>query len=168
MTRRLILIRHAKSIWDDSPIPDPERPLNACGRAAARDIGRWLASRGYLPDEVLCSSALRTRETWDVLAPALPEAPEPQYSPTLYHASAEVMLAVLRYAKGNLVLMLGHNPGIAGFAHRLVTRAPLHSSFQRYPTATTLVAEFRIEDWVAADFGQAAADDFITPKDIQP
>ena len=168
MTRRLILIPHAKSIWDDSSISDPERLLNDRGRAAARDIGRSLASRGYLPDEVLCSSALRTRETWDALAPALPEAPEPQYSPTLYHASAEVMLDVMRHAKGNLVLMLGHNHGIADFTHRLVTRAPLHSSFQRYPTAATLVAEFPIEDWAAADFWQAEEDDFITPKDIQP
>ena len=59
--KRLILTRHAKSSWDDPLTPDHDRPLNDRGKAAAADLGQWLASRGYIPDEVLCSDALRTR-----------------------------------------------------------------------------------------------------------
>ena len=129
MTKRLILTRHAKSSWDDPLTPDHDRPLNERGKAAAADLGDWLASRGYVPDEVLCSDALRTRKTWSGIAPALPGTPILELKPALYHAGPDVMLAVLRHATGDTVMMIGHNPGIAEFAHRLVTRAPLNADF---------------------------------------
>ena len=75
MTLRLILTRHAKSSWDDPLMSDHDRPLNARGKAAAADLGGWLASRSYLPGQVLCSDALRTRETWEGIAPALAAPP---------------------------------------------------------------------------------------------
>ena len=62
--KRLILTRHAKSSWDDPMTPDHDRPLNERGKAAAADLGQWLASRDYVPEEVLCSDALRTRKTF--------------------------------------------------------------------------------------------------------
>lgn len=122
--KRLILTRHAKSSWDDPLTPDHDRPLNERGKAAAADLGQWLASRGYIPDEVLCSDALRTRKTWSGIAPALPGTPVLELKPALYHAGPDVMLAVLRHATGNTVMMIGHNPGIAEFAARLVAQAP--------------------------------------------
>lgn len=166
MTKRLILTRHAKSAWDDPAMKDHDRPLNGRGRAAAADLGAWLASRGYLPDEVLCSDALRTRETWDGIAAALPAAPQVTLKPALYHAGPDVMLAVLRRAQGDTVLMLGHNPGIAEFAHRIVARAPQHDGFARYPTGATLVASFEIDSWDEAGFGQAATRDFVVPREL--
>jgi phosphohistidine phosphatase len=167
MTKRLILIRHAKSSWDDAEMPDHDRPLNKRGRRAAAEIGAWLASRGYLPDEVISSDAHRTIETWEAIAAALPGAPAPRYERKLYQAAADTMLAVLRHAKGERVLMLGHNPGIAEFAQRLVARAPLHAEFQRFPTGATLVAEFPIDDWSNAAFSSAAPDDFVVPRELE-
>ena len=120
MTKRLILTRHAKSSWDDPNTPDHDRPLNERGKAAAADLGDWLASRGYVPQEVLCSDALRTRKTWSGIAPALPGTPMLELKPALYHAGPDVMLAVLRHAREDTVMMIGHNPGIAEFAHRPV------------------------------------------------
>ena len=73
--KRLILTRHAKSSWDDPLTPDHDRPLNDRGKAAAADLGQWLASRDYVPGEVLCSDAVRTRKTFSGIAPALPGAP---------------------------------------------------------------------------------------------
>jgi phosphohistidine phosphatase len=166
MTLRLILTRHAKSSWDDPTMPDRDRPLNARGRGAAADLGAWLASRGYVPDEVLCSDAVRTRETWEGIAPALPGAPAVTLKPTLYHAGPDVMLAVLRHAKGRTVMMLGHNPGIAELAARLVARPPQHEGFAHYPTGATLVASFEAEDWADIGFGQGAVRDFIVPREI--
>ncbi|WP_127901908.1 SixA phosphatase family protein [Solirhodobacter olei] len=166
MTKRLILIRHAKSSWDDAEMPDHDRPLNPRGRGAASEIGAWLASRGYLPDEAIVSDARRTVETWERIAEALPGAPEPRQERKLYQAAADTMLAVLRHATGDCVLMLGHNPGIAEFAQRLVARPPLHSEFQRYPTGATLVAEFPIDDWSEAAWSSAAPDDFIIPREL--
>lgn len=166
MTRRLILIRHAKSAWDDPLIPDHDRPLAQRGVAAAADLGQWLASRGYVPGEVLCSDARRTRDTWAGIAPALPAAPAPTLKPALYHAGPDVMLAVLRHATADTVCMLGHNPGIAEFAHRLVRHAPLNSEFQRYPTGATLVCEFVGTAWAEVGYGAAEPLDFIVPREL--
>jgi len=166
MTKRLILTRHAKSAWDDPALTDHDRPLNERGRRAAADLGGWLASRGYLPDEVLCSDALRTRQTWEGIAPAMPAAPQVTLKPALYHAGPDVMLAVLRRATGQTVLLLGHNPGIAEFAARITASPPLHPGFAHYPTGATLVASFEIDDWAEVGFGQGATRDFIVPREI--
>jgi phosphohistidine phosphatase len=165
--KRLILTRHTKSAWDDPLTPDHDRPLNERGRAAAADLGQWLASRGYLPQKVLCSDAVRTRETWAGLAPAMPQAPALELKPALYHAGPDVMLAVLQHAQSDVVMMIGHNPGIAEFAARLVVQAPLNSEFGRYPTGATLVADFNIESWSELGFGKGVTVDFIIPREIE-
>ena len=69
--KRLILTRHATSSWDDPMMPDHDRPLNARGRHSCAVIGDWLTSRGLAPQEVLCSDAVRTVETWERIAPHL-------------------------------------------------------------------------------------------------
>lgn len=164
--KRLILTRHAKSSWDDPLMPDHDRPLNERGKAAAADLGQWLASRGYVPGEVLCSDALRTRKTWSGIAPALPGTPVLELKPALYHAGPDVMLAVLRHATADTVMMIGHNPGIAEFAAKLVARPPQNPEFARYPTGATLVADFAIDSWEQLGWGSGVADDFIIPREI--
>lgn len=164
--KRLILTRHAKSSWDDPTMPDHDRPLNERGKAAAADLGQWLASRGYVPDQVLCSDALRTRNTFSGMAPALPGTPILELKPALYHAGPDVMMAVLRHASANTVMIIGHNPGIAEFAHRLVAMTPPSPEFTRYPTGATLVVDFLLESWSEAAFGQGITVDFIVPNEI--
>src|SRR5260370_7413333 len=85
-TRRLMLLRHAKSDWPD--VPDRERPLAKRGRRDAPVIGRWLRDHGYLPDVVVCSVARRTRQTWDLVAPELGGSPSVTFEPRAYAASA--------------------------------------------------------------------------------
>lgn len=164
--KRLILTRHAKSAWDDPATPDHDRPLNERGKAAAADLGVWLASRGYVPGEVLCSDALRTRKTWSALAPALPGTPVLHLKPALYHAGPDVMLAVLKHATEDCVMMIGHNPGIAEFAARLVARAPINEEFSHYPTGATLVCDFAVENWADIAFGQGVPVDFVVPREL--
>ena len=65
--KRLILMRHAKSTWDDPTQDDHERGLNGRGRVSARVVGEWLKTKGYIPNQVLSSSATRTRETFSRL-----------------------------------------------------------------------------------------------------
>ncbi|QFQ86825.1 histidine phosphatase family protein [Paracoccus kondratievae] len=159
---RLILTRHAKSSWDDPTQPDHDRPLNERGRRSARELGDWLASRGYEPEEVLCSTAERTRETWDRVAKApLEVRPHLRYEPALYQAGPEKMLAILRSATAPTVMMIGHNPGIAEFAAMLPARAPLDPDFRRYPTAATLVVDFQIDSWSELGPGQGSVLDFV-------
>ncbi len=162
--RRLILTRHAKSSWDDPAMEDRDRPLNARGRAAALELGDFLASRGLEPEEVLCSSATRTRETWDRVERAVIETrPQVSYVEDLYHAAPEMMLQVLRTASAPTVMMLGHNPGIAEFAHRLPARALHDPDFRRFPTCATLIVDFQIDSWDEVQPGQGSVLDFFTP-----
>jgi phosphohistidine phosphatase len=164
--KRLILTRHAKSSWDDPMTPDHDRPLNERGKAAAADLGQWLASRDYVPGEVLCSDSLRTRKTFSGIAPALPGTPVLELKPALYHAGPDVMMAVLRHAKAEVVMMIGHNPGIAEFAARLVAHPPTNVEFTRYPTGASLVADFDVGDWSEVTFGSGITVDFIVPSEI--
>ncbi|HDR28159.1 SixA phosphatase family protein [Rhodovulum sp.] len=166
MTLRLILVRHAKSSWDDPGQDDHDRPLNARGRAAAPRIAEWLAARGHVPAEVVASTARRTVETWELMAPALGECTVMRRDPALYHAHARRMLEVLRHCAASPVLMLGHNPGIGEFAGRLLRKAPESQRFKTYPTCATLVAEFDAGDWSDVAFGTGRVVDFVTPRDI--
>ena len=164
--KRLILTRHAKSSWDDPTAPDHDRPLNDRGRAAAADLGQWLTSRGYVPQQVLCSDAVRTLKTWAGIAPGLAESPVMEIKPALYHAGPDVMLAVLRHASAEAVMMIGHNPGIAEFAGRLSAHPPLHAEFSRYPTGATLVVDFAVGSWAEVGFGTGTVIDFTIPREI--
>ena len=166
MSLQLILTRHAKSSWDDPLAPDHARVLNARGRDAAGRIGRWLAAEGHLPGAALVSSAARTRETWALMAPHLPDAPEPQIVDALYHAGPEVMLRALKTASAPSVLMLGHNPGIAAFAVWMLEKAPRHPRFADYPTCATLVAAFDADTWADVGPGTGRAVDFVVPRDL--
>ena len=168
MTHRLILMRHTKSSYDDPLVKDIDRPLNARGVTAAAKLGVWLTSRGDTPDEVLCSPAARTQETWSGVAAKLPgQQADLRLMPALYLATPEAMLAVLHSATFRLVMMLGHNPGIGTFANQLSAKPPLDPGFAHFPTGATLVLEFDIADWSDARFGLGQVIDFITPRDLE-
>ncbi|MEO0750213.1 MAG: hypothetical protein AAFY25_00260 [Pseudomonadota bacterium] len=84
----------------------------------------------------------------------------------LYHAGPDIMLDVLRGAKGDTVLMLGHNPGIAWFAQNIVQIPPPHSRFYDYPTCATLIAEFAVDEWHEVGTGSGTAVEFIIPREL--
>ncbi|KMW58213.1 Phosphoglycerate mutase family protein [Candidatus Rhodobacter oscarellae] len=166
MTLRLILIRHAKSSWDQPGLDDHARPLNGRGRRSAIAVGEWLADRGYEPGQVISSDSQRTRETWAFLSGAFETAPKVLWSNALYHAGAQMLLDQLRHASDPVVLMLGHNPGIAQFAAMIVRSPPQHPRFPDYPTAATLVADFGLRSWAEVDWDQGRATDFTVPRDL--
>lgn len=162
--KRLVLMRHAKSDRGDPALPDHARPLNKRGRRSARALGDWLRAEALLPDEILCSSAARTQETCARLG--LPLAPD--LRERLYMAEPEAMLAEVQGAHGDTVLMIGHNPGIAEFAARLLATPPAHERFDDYPTGATLVAGFDIPDWSALREGTGRALRFVIPRELLP
>lgn len=167
MTLRLILTRHAKSSWDNSAMDDHDRPLNGHGRMQATAVGEWLASRGYVPGLVLCSTAARTKETCDLVLAELGEGTEVRWERGLYHATPGQMLDVLRgAAAGTTVMMVGHNPGCAYAAGALAATQPVHPRFGHYPTAATTVYNFVAESWDLAAWGSGQVLDFAVPRDL--
>ena len=161
--KRLILMRHAKSSWDDFMQPDHARVLNERGRTSADAMGNWLKENECHPDEVLCSSAERTRETYARLGLT---ASNTRYEDSLFHASADVMLRVLQSATSDTVLMLGHNPGIAHFAELLVKSPATHPRFSDYPTCATAVIRFDLASWSDTKFDQGTVIKFAVPREV--
>lgn len=160
MTVRLILMRHAKSSWDDPYLSDHDRPLNGRGRRSANALGDWMRENALRPDEVLCSTSQRTQETFERLG--LDQ--DIQLLPALYHATAQEMLGLLKGAKGRCVLMISHNPGIGEFAERLVASRPDHPRFFDYPTGSTLVVDFPFDDWLDIRPATGRPVDFVIPR----
>ncbi|MBV0913114.1 SixA phosphatase family protein [Anianabacter salinae] len=166
MTKTLILMRHAKSAWDDPLLDDHERSLNDRGRRSADAVGTWLSAQRHLPDTVLSSTARRTRETWEGLAPHLPAPERVIWTRDLYLASSMRLLKVLQRSEGRTILLLGHNEGIGEAASLLVRTPPKHPRFLQYPTAAVTVMRFDIDDWAAAIWGAGEVVDFIVPRDL--
>jgi phosphohistidine phosphatase len=162
MSLRLVLMRHAKSGWDDPLLEDHARVLNGRGRRSAEALGVWLRANNIKPDQMLISSSQRTRETCE----RLKLEAETTVLEELYLASPAVMLGVLKRATGQCVLLLAHNPGIAMLAHALVAAPPEHPRFGDYPTGATLIVDFEIENWRDLKPGTGRVADFITPREI--
>ncbi|MGH1353827.1 MAG: SixA phosphatase family protein [Thalassovita sp.] len=163
MTLRLILMRHAKSDWDNPLQADHARPLNGRGRKSARAMGEWLRDRKELPMMTLSSDARRTQETVE----AVGFGGDVRFQRDLYHAGPEVMLRALKKAgEATCILMVGHNPGIAEFAERLVQTAPSHPRFYDYPTCATLIVEFELAHWSDLKWGMGSEVTFTIPREV--
>jgi phosphohistidine phosphatase len=162
MTCTLILSRHAKSAWGTEAPSDHARPLNKRGRRSAEVLGDWLRSRKYVPDLVISSSSQRTRETFARMSLTVPVV----FTERLYLASADIILNVLTEAEAPKVMILGHNPGIAAFAHQLVKSPPEHHRFDDFPTGSTLVADFDIKTWDKVKWSSGKVRDFIVPREL--
>ena len=170
--KKVILLRHAKSSWEDPGLADHDRPLNPRGRRAAPLIGAWLAARGHLPQRVLCSSARRTQETLARMADAVGSLPPAEIVPDLYHAAPALMLACLQRlpADCDSVMLIGHQPGLGGFARKLsggTARAGCARAFAHFPTAAAAVLLLPIDDWGEIAFGTADFVDFAMPREIE-
>jgi len=166
--KRLILIRHAKSSWEFGGLTDHERPLNDRGIRSCQHVAAWLDTQSYTPDEVLCSTAVRCRETHERIAAHMGLTAPVHHLQNLYHASAESLLACLRSAEGETIMMLAHNPGIGDFA-ALIHAHPLPQTpqFSLYPTAATTVMDFEISNWTEAAWDMGIGRGFVVPRELE-
>jgi phosphohistidine phosphatase len=171
-TRRLILLRHAKSDWPD--VPDPDRPLAKRGRRDAPRIGRWLHEQGYRPDVVVCSAALRTRQTWDLVAPELGGSPAVRFEPRAYAASALTLLYLAQElpSRYRTALLIAHNPGLSELAASLAAATEISRAADNgarpaisLPTAAVAVLELP-GDWPTLIPGQARLISLTTPAGL--
>jgi phosphohistidine phosphatase len=169
--KQLLLMRHAKSSWEDPSLSDFERPLAARGREAAPRMGRELARRGWQPELVLVSPAARTRATWELVAAELPGPASADFPDTLYDASTEGILSEARQTPKEVktLLILGHNPGLENLAGRLAGENSNAKALQRlrekFPTAALARFEFDGK-WAGLAAGGARLTHCLRPKDL--
>lgn len=169
--RTVYLLRHAKSSWDDPTLTDHDRPLAPRGRKAAPRMGAYLRHDGLIPGLVLCSTALRARQTWALVAPSLPPGIRVEFRKELYDADAGNFLDILRHCPDDAetVMLIGHNPALEDCAARLAgggDPAALKRMASKYPTAALAEIAFDAKRWRDVEAGTGRLVDFVRPKDL--
>ncbi|MER0242037.1 histidine phosphatase family protein [Streptomyces sp. HSW2009] len=166
--RRIVIFRHAKAEWSQES--DHERPLAERGRRDAPAAGRWLASTGIVPELTLCSTALRTRETWKLAVPELPQRPRTVYEDRLYEASLGELIAVVNETPEDVndLLLVGHNPGVHGLADALAGGAEgdtlARMNRAGFPTAAVAVLAFT-GTWKSVEHGVGRLVAYWSPQE---
>ena len=168
--RQLLLLRHAKSSWDDPRLSDHGRPLSARGREAAASVREAMLRLALAPDVVLVSSSRRTLQTLEALLP-WPETPIIEPMDALYLATAPQLFAVLNNVAETVrsLMLIGHNPGLHEFAQALTGSASAPDDARRlaarYPTAA--LAEFAVPGpWRTLAPGGARLVRFLCPSGL--
>jgi phosphohistidine phosphatase len=169
-----LLLRHAKSAWSTPGLADHERPLNDRGKQAAQRMADYIVRHAPCPDLILCSTAVRTRQTLAALMSRLaPPAPPIAREKGLYLASEMALLARLRIVadETETVLLIGHNEGIWHLAEMLAGHGPaglLGALRDKYPTGSLAVLQMPAERWSDLSTGSAELRAFVRPRDLRP
>jgi phosphohistidine phosphatase len=169
----LHLLRHAKSDWGDLSLDDHARPLNARGVKAAKAMGRTLAAEGFATDVVFCSTAVRARQTLDLLRRPLRPL-NVRYDDALYMVSPRDLLEFIRRAPetSGAIMVVGHNPATHDAALTLIGRAApgqrpaLATLKQKYPTGALCTIRFAIAHWRQVTAGTGLLLRFLRPRDL--
>lgn len=167
--KTLLLMRHAKSSWDDAGLADFERPLNKRGKQAACAVAPLIAA--WQPHWIGCSTAKRTRETLLPILDELPTPTEVSLSPALYESNEAAYLRMLRALPSAIdrALVIGHNPVMEDLTRLLIGSAEpraLERISEKFPTGTLVVLECAISRW--SDLAPHCANllDTIRPRDL--
>jgi phosphohistidine phosphatase len=171
--KTLLLLRHAKSSWDEPFLSDHERPLARRGQKAAPLMGMFIAEAGLVPDLVLCSSARRAQETWNLASDHIGGPYQVEILDDLYHASVGSLIAMLREVPDalNRVLMVGHNPTFEDLAMTLVGSGSGETERElgrKFPTGALAVIDFPDGGWPEIERGAGYLRDFVKPRSLQP
>lgn len=159
--KTILLFRHGKSDWDADYEADHNRPLARRGEKAASLMGKYLASLDQLPDRVICSSALRAKETVRLAAKAGKWSCPITFADELYEASPEQVLDLIRESQNSLdsILLAGHEPTWSLLAGRLIGNAKV-----KFPTAAMARIDLAVASWKEAGFGKGTLVWMVSPK----
>jgi len=167
---RLHLLRHAKSAWDEA-LEDHERPLTRRGCEAARRVGESLPRALGAIDLVLCSTAVRTRETAELVLAGFALPPPIRFEDALYLAGRALLLRRLRRLdeSAGAVLVIGHNPGLHELALALASAdSPRYRALASGKFPTTARASFAIaKPWADLARSRHALADYVTAKSLE-
>jgi phosphohistidine phosphatase len=160
--KTVLLLRHAKSSWDNPSTPDFNRPLAPRGKKDAPRMGKALKQRGPMPDFVLSSPAARARATTESVIEAAGLEIDPRFDESIYGASSAHLMKLLRGipASSSCAMMVGHNPGFEELVARLTGKQA------RMPTAALACIEFQVEKWEDVEDGEGNLVWLLVPKQL--
>jgi phosphohistidine phosphatase len=143
--KRVIIVRHAKSSWDDASIPDFERPLNDRGKHDAPEMAKRLAEKKVDIDAFISSPAKRAKKTATLFAKEFGKHKDDVILiDTLYHAGPEEFYKAIEKApaKAKTIAIFSHNPGITDFVNSLTD-----TRVDDMPTCAVFAVKAPIGDW---------------------
>jgi len=161
--RTLLVLRHSKSAYPEG-VADVDRPLAPRGVRDAVTLGGWLLGQGLVPDLVVCSTAARTRQTWDLINDQLvwpdEDAMVVRYDPRVYDAALDDLMDIVREtpADAAILALVGHNPGAAQLVRILTGESEL-----RFPTSALAMIDIG-QDWDRTVPGSGSLSGYWTPK----
>lgn len=160
--KRLYLLRHAKSSWDDPSLADFDRTLNGRGRRAAEFMGRYVAEQGYVPDAIVSSPARRARETAELVKANAGLTFDIRFDERIYEASPNTLRQVASEIDDALAsaMLVGHNPGMEGFVRYLT------GTIESMPTAALAVIDLDTASWANIDHLTGRLVRLIRPKEV--
>lgn len=169
--KTVFLLRHAKSSWKEIALADIDRPLNKRGTAAAKQMRDHIGREAWLPAQVLCSPAKRTRETLDHILDAFGAAVPVRFEKGIYMAEAQTLLRRLRRLSDSLgsVMVIGHNPGLEHMALMLTDAedTPLRRDMAgKFPTGALAIIGCAVDHWTDLKPACGQLEVFLRPKDI--
>ena len=161
--RTLLLLRHAKSSWDDKSLRDFDRPLNKRGLKAAPMVGEIIRKRKLRPELVLSSPAERAKETTRLVCDAAGLIAVVSYEDGIYEASARRLLEIVAQIEDsvNTAMLVGHNPGLEELS-AILTGEP-----HRMTTAALACIELSIERWSEVTSGTGKLQWLVKPKELK-
>lgn len=161
--KRIYVLRHAKSSWDDPDLADFDRPLNERGLEAAPLMGKVLSDRAYIPDVILSSPAKRAAETARLVKRSAGIRSEIRFDDRIYEASPQTISKVLGEVENGFesVMIVGHNPGIEGLIRLL------SGQVSPMPTAAVAVLDLEISKWSEIAPQSARLVEVIRPKELK-
>lgn len=173
--KKLTLLRHAKSGWDDPVARDYDRPLNEKGVRAARTMGERARADGLSVDRLIASPALRVRQTLDSFFEGLGTVIEPVWDRRIYLASSATLLDIIRETEPEIdhLMLVGHNPGLEDLILDLIPddgSSPLRDIVEvKYPTASLARMQWEGDDWEAlGPTSGVVLTALIRPRDLDP
>jgi len=167
--KTLYLLRHAKSNWGNASISDFERTLNDHGRAVAEDLGKTLKKEGLIPDLVISSPAVRTKQTLICLQKGMEMSLYSQYPKILYLGSEESILSTIRNAANtsDRMMIIGHNPGLHQLAISLAKPGGTHSMDNlenKFSAGTFVEITFAVDTWIDVGTKDGRLSRLIKPR----
>jgi len=170
--KTLYLLRHAKSSWGNVGLGDFERPLKERGRHAARLIGHYLAAQNHVLELVLCSEAVRARQTLKHVETGYGASLDKLYEQSLYLSSPETMLTHLHRLNDDLnkAMIIAHNPGMQDLALSLPSERNSDAWWdmdEKYPTAALTILTFEGNTWRQCMPGACTLEAYIKPRDLE-
>ena len=159
--KTLLILRHAKSSWDNPDLGDFDRPLNSRGLKAAPVMGGVLQKNNLQPQKILSSPAKRAKQTAILVKETAPLEANIVYVEGIYEASPRSLLNIVSEIGDEIdsILLIGHNPGLESFVKMLT------GEFYEIPTATLVKIDLNIESWQAVNVNCGKVSLYVRPKD---